>query len=67
MVIALRNFWVVMRYLTCYNECNYRDMKYIKHKLRNIYKTNKDKEIVNDIFMFEDKYNTNEKFARRDV
>jgi len=28
MVIALRNFWVVMRYLTCYNECNYRNMKY---------------------------------------
>lgn len=46
---------------------HYRDMKYIKHKLRYIYKNNKDEEKVNDIFMFEDRNNTDQKYARRDV
>lgn len=46
---------------------HYRDMKYIKHKLRFIYKDNKDQDTVKDSFMFEDVYNTNIKFRKRDV
>lgn len=46
---------------------HYRDMKYVKHVLRNIYRNNKDDENVKDIFMFLDVGNPNEKFANRDV
>ena len=45
---------------------HYRDMKYIKHKLRHIYKNSKDEE-VSDIFMFQDRNNVDQKFANRDV
>ena len=46
---------------------HYRDMKYIKHKLRHIYKNSKDEEGVNDVFMFQDRNNIDQKYVHRDV
>ena len=46
---------------------HYRDMKYVKHKLRRIYNETKTEENVTDIFMFDDRYNPNEKYQNRSL
>lgn len=46
---------------------HYRDMKYIKHKLKHIYNDNKDKDFEFNTCMFEDQFNVNEKYRNRDV
>ncbi len=46
---------------------HYRDMKYIKHKLKHIYNGSKDKDLKFNASMFEDQFNVNEKYRNRDV
>lgn len=46
---------------------HYRDMKYIKHKLKHVYNEYKNIKNVIEFSMFEDQYNPNEKYRNRDI
>ena len=46
---------------------HYRDMKYVKPRLRRIYNETKSEEDVSDIFMFDDRFNPNENYKSRNL